>query len=258
MKKTILFFTLILFALGINAQKDNKGTTKFDEKKLASGIYAKFETDSGIFYIQLFYDKAPMTVGNFVALAEGKMPNTAKALGVPYFDGLKFHRVISLANGNNQDFMIQGGCPLGTGTGGPGYKFKDEFVPELKHEKGVLSMANAGPGTNGSQFFITVTTTPWLDGKHTVFGKVIEGQPIVDRTKQGNIIKKVKIIRVGKDAKKFNALETFKKVSGITLPEGIPSVSKGKGKAKGKDKNKKDDEHKDHDHSHDGHNHNHN
>ena len=124
---------------------------------MQEGIYAQFETDKGSITVKLTHDKTPGTVGNFVALAEGDIENKAKAQGTPYYDGLKFHRVIP-------DFMIQGGCPLGTGTGDPGYKFDDEFHPELKHDKpGVLSMANAGPGTNGSQFFITHKETPWLD-----------------------------------------------------------------------------------------------
>lgn len=133
------------------------------------GIYAKFETSKGDILLQLTYDKTPGTVGNFVSLAEGKQKNDHKAEGVPYYDGLKFHRVIA-------DFMVQGGCPQGTGTGSPGFQFDDEFHPDLKHNRaGTLSMANAGPGTNGSQFFITHGATDWLDGKHTVFGYVVEG-----------------------------------------------------------------------------------
>lgn len=126
-------------------------------------------------------DKTPGTVGNFVGLAEGNLENTAKPQGKPYYDGLTFHRVIA-------DFMIQGGCPEGTGVGGPGYQFDDEFHPELKHNgPGVLSMANAGPGTNGSQFFITHVDTAWLDNKHTVFGFVESGQDVVDTIAQGDV-----------------------------------------------------------------------
>src|SRR6056300_1312655 len=134
------------------------------------GIYAKFETAKGIILLELTYKQTPGTVGNFVSLAEGSQKNDHKNEGEPYYDGLTFHRVIS-------DFMIQGGCPQGTGTGGPGYQFEDEFDPELRHDgPGVLSMANAGPNTNGSQFFITHVACPHLDGRHSVFGKVLEGQ----------------------------------------------------------------------------------
>ncbi len=160
------------------------------------GLFAVIDTDQGKIIAELFYRQTPLTVTNFVGLAEGTL-NAAN--GKPFYDGLKFHRVIP-------DFMIQGGDPLGTGSGGPGYRFADEFVPELRHEgPGVLSMANAGPGTNGSQFFITHVATPWLDGKHTVFGKVITGQTVVDAVKQGDTIKSIQIIRNGADAKAFTA-----------------------------------------------------
>lgn len=168
------------------------------------GIYAIFETDKGNIEIELFYKKVPMTVANFVGLAEGKMENTAKPQGTPFYDGLKFHRVITKGNGDGQDFMIQGGCPLGTGTGDPGYKFPDEFDASLKHDvPGILSMANSGPGTNGSQFFITVVPTPWLDGKHSVFGRVISGMDVANQIKTNDIIKKVKIERIGTEAQNF-------------------------------------------------------
>ncbi len=171
---------------------------------MQEGIYARFTTSKGQILVQLIHDKTPGTVGNFVALAEGNLENSAKPQGTPYYDGLKFHRVIA-------DFMIQGGCPLGTGTGDPGYKFDDEFVPELKHDgPGVLSMANAGPGTNGSQFFITHTATPWLDGKHTVFGKVVEGQDVVDAIAQDDVIETLAIERVGEAAQNWNAVEAFR------------------------------------------------
>jgi len=170
------------------------------------GLYAKITTNRGTILINLFFKEAPLTVCNFVGLAEGKIANTAKAAGLPYYDGIKFHRVISKVNGDGQDFMIQTGDPLGNGTGGPGYSFPDEFAPGLKHETpGYLSMANSGPATNGSQFFITIVPTPWLDGKHAIFGRVIEGQNIVDSTRQGDVMQKVEIIRKGKDAEKFAA-----------------------------------------------------
>lgn len=172
---------------------------------LENGIYAKFHTKKGNILVKLTYKETPATVGNFVALAEGKMKNSAKEEGIPFYDGLKFHRVID-------NFMIQGGCPLGTGTGSPGYRFDDEFHPNLNHDKaGVLSMANAGPGTNGSQFFITHNATPWLDGKHTVFGQVVEGQNVVNSISQGDVIETLEIIRVGNEAEKWDALQAFQK-----------------------------------------------
>ncbi|GAA4274437.1 peptidylprolyl isomerase [Aquimarina gracilis] len=175
---------------------------------MQDGLYAKFNTTKGEILVNLEYKKTPGTVGNFVGLAEGNIENQAIPQGKPYYNGLKFHRVIA-------DFMIQGGDPQGTGAGGPGYQFDDEIHPDLKHDgPGVLSMANAGPGTNGSQFFITHVETPWLDGKHTVFGKVIEGQNIVDTVAQGDVIDSIEIIRVGDDASSFNAVETFRKFNG--------------------------------------------
>ena len=175
---------------------------------MQDGLYAKFNTTKGEILVALEYQKTPGTVGNFVALAEGNLENSAKPQGKPYYDGLKFHRVIP-------DFMIQGGCPQGSGTGGPGYKFDDEFHPDLKHDgPGVLSMANAGPGTNGSQFFITHTETAWLDGKHTVFGKVESGQDVVDAIAQGDVIESLEIVRVGAEAEAFNAVEAFRTFEG--------------------------------------------
>jgi len=175
---------------------------------MQDGLYAKLNTSKGAILVSLEYKKTPGTVGNFVALAEGQMENAAKPQGKPYYDGLTFHRVIP-------NFMIQGGCPLGTGTGNPGYQFDDEFHADLKHDgPGVLSMANAGPGTNGSQFFITHIETPWLDGAHTVFGKVQEGQDVVDSIEQGDRIDTVEIIRVGTEAEQFNAIEAFRTFEG--------------------------------------------
>jgi FKBP-type peptidyl-prolyl cis-trans isomerase len=170
---------------------------------MEDGIYAKFNTPKGEILVRLTHNKTPGTVGNFVALAEGILENNSKPEGEPYYDGLKFHRVIP-------DFMIQGGCPMGTGTGDPGYKFDDEFHPELTHSgPGVLSMANAGPGTNGSQFFITHVATPWLDKKHTVFGHVQKGQEVVDAIGQGDKLTSVDIVRVGEKAKNWDAVDAF-------------------------------------------------
>ncbi|WP_299063276.1 peptidylprolyl isomerase [uncultured Polaribacter sp.] len=173
-----------------------------------NGIYAKFTTSKGDILVQLEHEKTPGTVGNFVALAEGNLENAVKDQGTPYYDGLKFHRVIP-------DFMIQGGCPQGTGTGNPGYKFDDEFHPDLKHDApGKLAMANSGPATNGSQFYITHVPTPWLDGKHTVFGTVVEGQNIVDAITQGDELTTLEIIKVGAEAEAFNAVEAFRTFEG--------------------------------------------
>lgn len=170
---------------------------------MENGIYAKFNTTKGAILVKLTHDLTPGTVGNFVGLVEGNLENKVKPQGNKYYDGLKFHRVIP-------DFMIQGGCPQGTGTGGPGYSFEDEFHPTLKHNRpGVLSMANSGPASNGSQFFITHVPTEWLDNKHTVFGYVVEGQDIVDAIAQGDSLDSVEIIRVGEEAQNWNAIEAF-------------------------------------------------
>lgn len=170
----LILFSGLSFAAGsTHAKKDHKASDK------GKKMYAVFETSMGNFKAQLFPDKAPKTVENFVGLAKGTKewtdPKTGKKEKKPLYDGTIFHRVI-------KDFMIQGGDPLGNGTGGPGYQFADEFDPTLKHDKpGRLSMANAGPGTNGSQFFVTVVPTPWLDGKHTIFGEIVEGMDVVNK-----------------------------------------------------------------------------
>lgn len=163
---------------------------------LGDGLFARITTARGDIVLRLEFQRTPLTVCNFVALAEGKMNNTQ---GKPFYNGLTFHRVIA-------DFMIQGGDPQGNGSGGPGYRFPDEIVPSLKHDKpGILSMANAGPGTNGSQFFITHAATPWLDGKHTVFGQVVQGQNVVNAIRQGDRIERISIIRNGQAAGAFKA-----------------------------------------------------
>ncbi len=191
------FFKIALAILGfsyLGFSQDNK----------QEGIFAEINTTKGKIVVELEYKKTPITVANFISLAEGKNTKVAeKYKGKPFYNGLKFHRVIS-------DFMIQGGDPDGNGSGGPGYKFNDEIVTDLKHSgKGILSMANAGPATNGSQFFITHKATPHLDGKHTIFGHVVSGQEVVDKIVKDDVITSVKIIRVGKEAKKFNAEKVF-------------------------------------------------
>jgi peptidylprolyl isomerase len=169
--------------------------TQVAQAGLDKGVYASMDTNKGNILIKLFYKQTPNTVSNFVGLAEGTKYSSAKSGN--YYDGLKFHRVIN-------NFMIQGGDPKGNGTGGPGYKFADE-ITNLKHDSpGILSMANSGPNTNGSQFFITHRATSWLDGKHTVFGKVIKGMGVVNAIKQNDNIDTLRIIRVGTDAIKFN------------------------------------------------------
>lgn len=178
---------------------------KIDADKLNDGLYAEMVTNKGTILLQLEYQKTPLTVANFVTLAEGKNEMvSAEYKGKKFYNGLTWHRVI-------KDFMIQGGDPKGDGSGGPGYKFADEINADLKHTgPGILSMANAGPATNGSQFFITHKATPHLDGIHTVFGHVVQGIEVVNTIEQGDKIESVKIIRVGKEAKKFNAEKVFK------------------------------------------------
>lgn len=170
--------------------------TPLSAQDLPPGLYARIDTTRGVIICRLFFEKTPMTVANFVGLAEGTLDTDTKK-GQPYYDGISFHRVIP-------DFMIQGGDPTGSGAGGPGYKLADEIRPNLKHDSaGILSMANAGPGTNGSQFFITHLPTPHLDGRHTVFGKVVVGQDVVDAIKQGDKMDSVRIVRVGPEAEAF-------------------------------------------------------
>ncbi|MCK6607487.1 MAG: peptidylprolyl isomerase [Flavobacterium sp.] len=192
---SILLLSIVTFFASCSKSYDN----------LKEGLYADIETSKGNMIVKLEFEKVPNTVANFVTLAEGKNPFVSEEFkGKPFYDGLKFHRVIA-------DFMIQGGDPNGDGSGGPGYKFKDEFHPDLRHSKaGILSMANAGPSTNGSQFFITHKETPWLDNMHTVFGEVVEGLEIINTITADDVIEKITIIRIGNTAKKFDAVKIFK------------------------------------------------
>ena len=199
MKKLVVLLCALTATISLAQTKNAK-----PKPVVLEGIFAEIYTNKGKIALQLEFQKTPITVANFITLAEGKndyVTNDRK--GKRYYDGLKFHRVIA-------NFMIQGGCPLGTGAGDPGYKFKDEFDPSLKHDKpGILSMANSGPATNGSQFFITHKDTPWLNNKHSIFGHVIEGQKVVDAIAHDDVIEKVVIVRKGKLAKNFNAEKVF-------------------------------------------------
>lgn len=196
----------IIVAFAFLAAMLSSFTGEAKKPKLEKGLYAEIQTSKGKILIKLEFEKAPLTVANFVGLAEGKIKNTAKAAGVPYYDGLKFHRVIA-------NFMIQGGDPLGNGTGGPGYSFKDEFLPEFRFTgPGILAMANSGPATNGSQFFITHKETGWLNDRHTIFGHVVTGQEVVNAIVQNDVIEKIKIIRKGRPAKKFKADKVFEEL----------------------------------------------
>ena len=185
MRALLIIFSLLLSSLSFAALDD--------------GIYALIKTNKGEIIVELAYKKAPLTVINFIALSEGSKKSN-KEPGIPFYDGITFHRVID-------DFMIQGGDPQGDGRGGPGYQFFDEFSDLIHDQPGVLSMANSGPNTNGSQFFITHVPTPWLDGKHSVFGLVVEGMSVVNSIEQGDLIKRILIKRIGDQANKFIADE---------------------------------------------------
>lgn len=216
MKTKIVIVVALITTLFTSCKKEN------NYPNLKDGLYAEIETNKGTIIAELNYKKTPMTVANFVSLAEGKNTRvTEEFKGKPFYDGLKFHRVISKANGDMEDFMVQTGDPLGTGSGDAGYKFSDETLTELKHNKpGILSMANSDPpskvpysntgNSNSSQFFITIAPTSWLDGRHTVFGKVVEnGMEVVNKIVQDDFIKSVKIIRKGKEAEAFDAAKVF-------------------------------------------------
>lgn len=237
MKKVILACGL-LFGLGAQScvsKSDQVETVSAKEIKVEylnpqsikdKGMFASINTNKGTINLVLEFQRTPQTVANFVGLAEGSMKNDEKENGVPYYNGLNFHRVIS-------DFMIQGGCPQGTGAGDPGYSFADEFHEDLKHSgPGILSMANSGPATNGSQFFITHKETPWLDGKHSVFGHVIDSvsQDVVNAIEKGDSIISVEIVRNGKLAKRFDAIKVFEEAKAEA--ERIAAEKEAEAKAK--------------------------
>lgn len=199
-----IYFFLTVLLLSLTSCKD-------EYKDLKDGLYAKIETSKGVIIAKLDYKKAPIMVANFVTLAEGQNQFvTEEFRGKQFFDGLKFHRVISKTNGDSEDFMIQTGDPLGNGSGDAGYKCRDE-ISNLQHNlPGILSMANSGPNTNSSQFFITLAATPWLDGKHSVFGCLVgDGMTVANSIVKDDIIKTVTIIRKGEAVKKFDAVKVF-------------------------------------------------
>lgn len=204
MKRILSLFTIAIL-LSLTSCKEDKTS------KLSDGLYAEIETSKGLIIVALDYKKAPITVANFITLAEGKNPFVAENLrNKPFYDGLKFHRVIP-------NFMIQGGDPDGNGSGGTGYNFKDEISDVQFDRGGLLAMANSGPATNSSQFFITHIETPWLDGKHTIFGHVVEdGMQVVNSIAQDDEINSIKIVRKGEAAKKFNAVKVFSDYFSVT------------------------------------------
>ena len=233
MIKPSLLAASALLAVACGATPDIRVNNQ--EIKVGDGLYALFETSKGDILIQLEMEKAPITVANFVALAEGNHPKVTVKKGEPFFDGLIFHRVIP-------QFMIQGGDPDGRGTGGPGYQLSDEFHPSLRHNgPGILSMANSGPGTNGSQFFITEVATNWLDDRHSIFGKVIAGLEKVTEIANAErdprdvpktpITMNVKIIRQGKAAKEFDAPKVF--TEGLAGAEAKAAKEAAEAEAKG-------------------------
>ena len=203
MKKIIQTLTIALLSILMTENTQAQTPAKMPLNDLPDGIYAQINTPKGIVLCYLEMEKAPLTVANFVALSEGKMPNNARPIGKPYYDGNKFHRVVP-------NFVIQGGDPANYGNPNLGYMFRNEIHPDLKHDKpGVLAMANAGPHTNSCQFYITHNSIPHLDGGYSVFGRVIKGQGVVNQIVQGDAMNSIYILRKGKVAKKFDALKTF-------------------------------------------------
>ena len=221
--------SLVLVALSMvfvacnsgSENNDNKGKRTLERKiiskdhiksKYGEGLYAQIHTIQGDILLKLAMDKAPLTVANFVALAEGTMENTARPAGTPFYDDLTFHRV-------DKGFVIQGGDPQGNGLGGPGYEFRNEIHPALRHDSaGVLSMANGGPNTNGSQFFIMLARNSDLDNRYSVFGTTVEGLDVIQRIAIGDRMMYIEVIRIGDEAENFNALETFNRLKNPPAP----------------------------------------
>lgn len=229
--RTLVLSLLTMFLLVSGACSSGAEQSAVDAAE--DGLFAVFHTSMGEITARLHFEKVPVTVGNFVGLAEGTKswidPRTSAPSDAPLYNGTKFHRVMA-------DFMVQGGDPLGTGMGGPGYKFIDEFHPELRHDgPGVLSMANSGPATNGSQFFITHKATPWLDDKHSVFGQVVSGQEVVDAMAQvpmngttpveDIVLERVEIVRRGAAAKDFDAADAFARAEEIAAAKAAEQAA---------------------------------